>query len=128
MEVAPNRSLLNQSFSAEHWRQFWDYWKAQPQQLDGIEQLRLAINAAPDILTETAAWRQCFSAAALASFSNPLAVAWEKQNNNASGTGYRECFLVVAPCLPVIGEKYQMMMNTMRFGQNMETQHRPRFN
>ena len=24
--------------------------------------------------------------------ANPLAVAWENQNDNASGTGYRECF------------------------------------
>ena len=81
------------TFTAERWRQFWDFWKAQPQQLDGIEQLRLAIIAAdPEILTETAAWRQCFSAAAVASFGNPLAVAWENQNDNASGTGYRECF------------------------------------
>ena len=55
--------------------------------------MRLAINAAdPEILTETAAWRQCFSADAVASYGNPLAVAWENQNNNASGTGYRECF------------------------------------
>ena len=55
--------------------------------------MRLAIIAAdPEILTETAAWRQCFSAAAVASFGNPLAVAWENQNDNASGTGYRECF------------------------------------
>jgi hypothetical protein len=42
-------------FRAERWRQFWDHWKAQPQQLAGIEQLREAVMAAdPQILTEAA--------------------------------------------------------------------------
>ena len=81
-------------FSAERWRQFWDHWKAQPQQLDGIEQLRQAVIAAdPTILTESAPWRQTFSSAPPApAHANPLPVAWENQNDNASGTGYRECF------------------------------------
>ncbi|MEY4809476.1 MAG: hypothetical protein RLZZ206_3865, partial [Cyanobacteriota bacterium] len=75
-------------FSAERWRQFWDHWKAQPQQLDGIEQLRLAVMAAdPQVLTETAPWRQTFSSAPPApAHANPLPVAWENQNDNASGT------------------------------------------
>lgn len=39
-------------FTAERWQQFWNAWKAQPQQLEGIEQLRLAVIAAdPAILT-----------------------------------------------------------------------------
>ena len=84
-------------FNAERWRQFWDHWQAQPQQCDGIDQLRQAvIKADPAILTEAAPWRQCFSsspAAPPAPFqTNPLPVAWENQNDNASGTGYRECF------------------------------------
>ena len=82
------------SFSAERWRQFWDHWKGQPQQLSGIEQLRQAVMAAdPAILTEAAPWRQTFSSAPPApAHANPLPVAWENQNDNASGTGYRECF------------------------------------
>jgi hypothetical protein len=81
-------------FSAERWRQFWDHWKAQPQQLAGIEQLRQAVMAAdPQVLTEAALWRQTFSSAPPApTHANPLPVAWENQNDNASGTGYRECF------------------------------------
>jgi hypothetical protein len=81
-------------FSAERWRQFWDNWKGQTQQLDGIEQLRQAVMAAdPAILIEAAPWRQTFSSATPApAHANPLPVAWENQNDNASGTGYRECF------------------------------------
>ena len=84
-------------FNAERWRQFWDHWQAQPQQCDGIEQLRQAvIKADPAILTEAAPWRQCFSSSPAAPpapvHTNPLPVAWENQNDNASGTGYRECF------------------------------------
>ncbi|QNI68352.1 C39 family peptidase [Synechococcus sp. BMK-MC-1] len=84
-------------FSAERWRQFWDHWKAQPQQLEGIEQLRQAvISADPAILTEVASWRQTFSSLPPAPpapvHANPLPVIWENQNDNASGSGYRECF------------------------------------
>jgi hypothetical protein len=84
-------------FTAKRWQQFWNAWKAQPQQLEGIEQLRLAVIAAdPAILTEAAPWRQTFSSAPPApetsAHANPLPVAWENQNDNASGTGYRECF------------------------------------
>jgi hypothetical protein len=87
-------------FTAERWQQFWNAWKAQDQQLDGIEQLRQAVIAAdPALLTEAAPWRQTFSSAPPAppapetsAHANPLPVAWENQNDNASGTGYRECF------------------------------------
>ena len=52
--------------------------------------------ADPAILTEAAPWRQTFSSAppapAVPAYANPLPVAWENQNDNASGTGYRECF------------------------------------
>ena len=84
-------------FTAERWQQFWAAWKEEPQQLEGIEQLRLAVIAVdPAILTEAAPWRQSFSSAPPApeasAHANPLAVAWENQNDNASGAGYRECF------------------------------------
>jgi hypothetical protein len=81
-------------FSPERWQQFWNAWKAQPQQLEGIEQLRQAVLAAdPAVLTEAAPWRQTFSSGPPApAHANPLPVAWENQNDNASGTGYRECF------------------------------------
>ena len=39
--------------TVDRWQQFWNAWKAEPQQLEGIEQLRLAVIAAdPAILTE----------------------------------------------------------------------------
>ena len=83
-------------FTAERWQQFWKAWKAQPQQLEGIEQLRQAVIAADQaLLTEAAPWRQTFSsspAPETSAHANPLPVAWENQNDNASGTGYRECF------------------------------------
>jgi len=42
-------------FTPERWRQFWIAWNAQPQQLEGIEQLRQAVIAAdPAVLTEAA--------------------------------------------------------------------------
>ena len=57
------------------------------------------ISADPAILTEAAPWRQTFSSAPpepqvpeAPAHANPLAVAWENQKDNASGTGYRECF------------------------------------
>ena len=87
-------------FSGERWQQFWNAWKAEPQQLEGIEQLRLAvISADPAILTEAASWRQTFSSAPPAppapespANAHPLPVALKNQNDNASSTGYRECF------------------------------------
>ena len=67
-------------FTAERWKQFWNAWKAEPQQLEGIEQLRLAVIAAdPALLTEAAPWRQTFSSSPPApealAHANPLAVA-----------------------------------------------------
>ena len=57
------------------------------------------ISADPAILTEAAPWRQTFSSAPpepqvpeAPAHANPLAVAWENQKDNASGTSYRECF------------------------------------
>jgi hypothetical protein len=84
-------------FTAERWQQFWNAWKKEPQQLEGVELLRQAvISADPALLTEAAPWRQTFSSSPPApetpAHANPLAVAWENQNDNAPGTGYRECF------------------------------------
>ena len=98
--MTPTTPAAQAPFTAERWQQFWNAWKAQPQQLEGIEQLRLAvISADPAILTEAAPWRQTFSSAPPAplapeapAHAKPLPVAWENQNDNASVTGYRECF------------------------------------
>ncbi len=95
MSATPTTSSAAQApFTAERWQQFWNAWKAQPQQLEGIELLRQVVIAAdPEVLTEAAPWRQTFSSTPPApAHANPLPVAWENQNDNASGTGYRECF------------------------------------
>jgi hypothetical protein len=95
MSATPTTSSAAQApFTAERWQQFWNAWKAQPQQLEGIELLRQAVIAAdPAVLTEAAPWRQTFSSIPPApAHANPLPVAWENQNDNASGPGYRECF------------------------------------
>ena len=89
-------------FTADRWRQFWNAWKAEPQQLEGIEQLRLAVIAAdPAILTEDGPWRQTFSSAPQASeisaHANPMQVAWENQNDNASGTATGSASPAAAP-------------------------------
>lgn len=45
----------------ERWRQFWEHFKGEPQQLAGIEELRQAIcQADPGLLTESASWAQNF--------------------------------------------------------------------
>ena len=56
--MTPTTPAAQAPFTAERWQQFWNAWKAQDQQLDGIEQLRQAVIAAdPAILTEAAPWR-----------------------------------------------------------------------
>jgi putative chitinase len=48
-------------FTAERWAQFWSAFKAEPQQLAGIEELRQAIASSdPALLTEGASWVQNF--------------------------------------------------------------------
>ena len=84
MSATPTPSPAAQApFTAERWRQFWDAWGW------------TVITADPALLTETAPWRQTFSSAppppTTPAHANPLPVAWENQNDNASGTGYREC-------------------------------------
>jgi len=45
------------TFTPERWRQFWEAFKSEPQQVAGIEELRQAIaQADPALLTESASW------------------------------------------------------------------------
>ena len=47
--------------SASEWRNFWTYYKGEPQQLDAIERLRQYINEAdPSLLTREASWVEKF--------------------------------------------------------------------
>ena len=60
--MTTNTPAAQVPFTVERWQQFWDAWKAEPQQFEGIELLRQAvISADPAILTEAAHLRQTFS-------------------------------------------------------------------
>lgn len=77
----------------ERWKDFWRFYSDQPHQQKAIELLYAAIlksNSA--LLLESADWRQTFSQSAPKLQTNPLAVPYQSQLDNASGTGYRECF------------------------------------
>jgi hypothetical protein len=41
-------------FGPERWQQFWDHWKAEPQQVEGIELLRQAVIAADPAILQVA--------------------------------------------------------------------------
>jgi len=57
MSATPTATPAAQApFSAEGWRQFWDAWKGQPRQLEGIEQLRQATAAIQAPGLDVSAW------------------------------------------------------------------------
>jgi hypothetical protein len=85
---------------ANRWRQFWDSFKAEPQQLAGIEELRQNIlQSDPGLLTETASWAVNFRKApatpAQPQGQNPLPVPYLHQQDMASD-GWRKCFTTTA--------------------------------
>jgi len=85
---------------ASRWRQFWDSFKAEPQQLAGIEELRQNIlQSDPGLLTETASWAVNFRKApatpAQPQGKNPLPVPYLHQQDMASD-GWRKCFTTTA--------------------------------
>jgi hypothetical protein len=76
---------MSQSRFLDRWRNF----RGEPQQVSG--------GWGPDrLLIEEAEWAKKFSekppVPPAPSHSNPLDVPWQSQLDNASGTGYRECF------------------------------------
>ena len=81
-------------FSDERWLQFWDNYKGLDHQIKAITKLGKQIRQAdPCLLTESADWVQDYRAQQQAALvRNPLTVRWQSQLDNASGTGYRECF------------------------------------
>lgn len=81
-------------FSDERWLQFWDNYKGLDHQIKAITKLGKQIRQAdPCLLTESADWVQDYKAQQQAALvRNPLTVRWQSQLDNASGTGYRECF------------------------------------
>lgn len=80
--------------TTEQWENFWHYYKGEPQQKQAVEMLRQYINEAdPTLLTQNATWVQKYrERPPVPANKNPLDVPYFSQNDNASGTGYRECF------------------------------------
>jgi hypothetical protein len=81
-------------FSDERWLQFWGAFRGLPHQKAAVSKLAEHIRQVdPCLLTESAQWVVEFkSTPPEAQVRNPLPVKWQSQNDNASGTGYRECF------------------------------------
>lgn len=82
------------TLSSERFHDFFRWYKGERQQIEGVQLLYEDImKCKPDILDEQARWISKYEQKPPApSFANPLVVPWQSQNDNASGTGYRECF------------------------------------
>ncbi len=81
------------SLSPLDWLELWNDWRHTPQQQKAVEQFRRdLLELAPNLLEAEATWQQAYRAMPSPAHPNPLPVAWENQNNNLSGMGYRECF------------------------------------
>lgn len=79
-------------FDHAEFANFFRYYKGEVQQLDGVELLRQALVASnPALVDQDAEWVKRFRERP-AGIPNPLAVPYQNQNDNASGSGYRECF------------------------------------
>ena len=80
----------------ERFQARWNNYKKEAQQSSGVWMLHEAIHKLPggqEILLEEAPWALKFSEKPPApSATNPLKVTYQSQLDNASGTGYRECF------------------------------------
>ena len=76
--------------SFSEFENFFKYYKAEEQQVKGI---RILYNQMRDVLKDdTHDWIKTYRNKPKVTSSNPLAVPYQSQNDNASGTGYRECF------------------------------------
>lgn len=80
----------------ERFQDRFEFYTNQPQQVSGVWLLHEAILALPGggaVLDEQAPWARKFSEKPPEpAYSNPLDVKYQSQNDNLSGTGYRECF------------------------------------
>ena len=69
---------------------FFKYYKSESQQQAGI---RILYEQMRDVLrNDEHAWITTYREKPEVTSSNPLTVPYQSQNDNASGTGYRECF------------------------------------
>ena len=83
--------------TVEEFRNFFKYYKGEEHQIRSIDELYLNIDS--DLLQETADWIKLFRQKPVGKPVEPelddfklLKVPYQSQLDNASGTGYRECF------------------------------------
>ena len=81
----------------ERWAAFWRAFKAEPQQLAGIEELRQHIvQSDPGLLTEGASWAQNFRKTPPQAQQKAIPVPYFCQLNMDDGSGWRDCFSTTA--------------------------------
>lgn len=78
------------NISKQDFKNFFKYYKSEVQQEAGVDILFGKIR---DVLKdEEHPWITTYREKPVITTSNPLGVPYQSQNDNASGTGYRECF------------------------------------
>ena len=78
------------SISKSDFKNFFKYYKGEAQQESGVE---ILFDQMRDVLKDDGHdWITTYREKPKVTSSNPLAVPYQSQNDNASGTGYRECF------------------------------------
>jgi len=76
--------------SFNEFENFFNYYKAEVQQQAGI---KILYDQMRDVLkSDNHDWIKTYRNKSKVTSSNPLDVPYQSQNDNASGTGYRECF------------------------------------
>lgn len=77
--------------SAADWQNFWLYYAAEPHQQVAVHMLYEQMPES--LLQDDSAWVVQYRTKPPVTSSNPIeGVPYQSQNDNASGTGYRECF------------------------------------
>ena len=78
------------NISKVDFKNFFKYYKEESQQVAGVE---ILYDQMRDVLKDDEhAWIKTYRSKPAVDESNPLDVTYQSQNDNASGTGYRECF------------------------------------
>jgi hypothetical protein len=78
------------NISKQDFKNFFKYYKGEAQQEAGVE---ILFNQMRDVLkSDEHDWITTYRSKPAVDISNPLDVTYQSQNDNASGTGYRECF------------------------------------
>ncbi len=78
------------NISKQDFKNFFKYYRGETQQEAGVE---ILFNQMRDVLKdEEHDWITTYRSKPEVSSTNPLDVTYQSQNDNASGTGYRECF------------------------------------